>query len=194
MIFELVFLKGAGYLVDLPALFKKDHGRRAHDLKPCRRPRIAVYVQLCDLESPHVLLGQLLEDRGQQVAVATSVGIELREHRPGEGHDFRFECPVCCFDHVIIKGDRLEGRVALAAFALVPDQGLEDTILGPAFRTLDDNGLRMQGRSAFTAQGFIFELFLGHPIVGSTLGTPDNGLCLIHFPSRNESILMITFV
>jgi hypothetical protein len=184
MVFEFMFLQGAGHLVDLSAFLEEYHVRGAHDLIPRCGRRIAVNIQLRNLESPHVLLGQLLENRGQQVAVATGIGIELREHGPGKGEHFAAECPVCRFDHVIIKRNRLEGRVAFTAFALILDQGLEDAIFCSAFRALDDNGLRMQGLTALSAQRFIFQLFLRHPVVGAALGAPDDSLSYIHFPSN----------
>jgi len=80
---------------------------------------------------------------GEHVTVTTGVGIEFHEHRAREREHFAAECTICCFNDVIIMGDRLEGNMAFAAFGPIVEQDPVNPVFHPAVRTFDNHGLRL---------------------------------------------------
>src|SRR4051812_19090189 len=88
---ELALALGADHALHRLTVLEDDERGDAHDVEPPGDVRVVVDVQLGDLELAGLLVGDLVEDRGDHLARTAPLGPEVDEHRLARAGDLLVE-------------------------------------------------------------------------------------------------------
>lgn len=141
MAFDLRPGKGANEPVNEFPPFKEKQGWDALGGVPRCGHMVLIYVELCDLNPPCILRGELLEDWGDHVAGTAPGGPAVYHYRALAGENLVGECTIRHEHRTIKEGPGHEGRAAPGAHRLILQPVPGHTILCTARGTWNYNAL-----------------------------------------------------